>query len=305
MEEPEKSINSYRGTGLIVSHDSGGADILSSLVKNNIFSFKACLDGPAKSIFNNKIGAFDLISLKDGIKNSDWVITSTSWASDLEYQAIKQARKDKKFVVSLLDHWVNYKQRFNHYNSLILPNEIWVCDQYAYNLANDIFSNTLIKLIKNPLLLEFKKEFKFFQQKIIASENLKLLFLSDNIEEALSKQYNDSNYWGYTDKTSFEFLYENFTVISNKISQITIRSHPSESINNYHWALDRYGPFVKISNKESLAEDIANHNIIAGSESMAMVLALYCGKDVICCIPPGGKSCALPHKEILILNRMI
>ena len=38
---------------------------------------------------------------------------------------------------------------------------------------------------------------------------------------------------------------------------------------------------------------------------MAMVIALIAGKQVVSVIPPGGRSCVLPYKEIKHLQHMI
>ena len=55
----------------------------------------------------------------------------------------------------------------------------------------------------------------------------------------------------------------------------------------------------------TLAEDILCSHIVVGCESMAMVVALLADKLVISCIPPGGRACQLPHKEILDLKDMV
>lgn len=47
-----------------------------------------------------------------------------------------------------------------------------------------------------------------------------------------------------------------------------------------------------------LGGDIASNDVIVGNESMAMVLAIQCGRRVVCRIPPGGRECALPFLEI-------
>ena len=54
----------------------------------------------------------------------------------------------------------------------------------------------------------------------------------------------------------------------------------------------------KINNKESLIEQILNSDLIVGCETMAMIVGVIAKKRVISIIPPGGKKCSLPHREI-------
>ena len=77
--------------------------------------------------------------LFDAINESNYVITSTSWQSNLEKEAIIISKKLGKYVISLIDHWVNYKERFILNGTLNLPNEIWVTDEYAFKIAKSNF----------------------------------------------------------------------------------------------------------------------------------------------------------------------
>ena len=88
----------------------------------------------------------------------DMVLTSTSWQSKLELNAISYARSIGKKCISILDHWVNYRERFIREGELILPDEIWVCDNHAFALAKKTFPKIKIQKIKNYDLIEFKDE---------------------------------------------------------------------------------------------------------------------------------------------------
>ena len=48
--------------------------------------------------------------------------------------------------ISVLDHWVNYKERFIRGGELILPDEIWVCDNHALALAKKAFPGARVSL---------------------------------------------------------------------------------------------------------------------------------------------------------------
>lgn len=81
----------------IFSHDAGSAEIISSWCKNKRenYKFLYVLKGPAKKIFKKKLTKLNETNFLNAINRSDFVVTGTSWQSDLEYRAIKYCRKKK------------------------------------------------------------------------------------------------------------------------------------------------------------------------------------------------------------------
>ena len=123
----------------IVSHDTGGAEILSSWLKHNNHSASVVAAGPAKKIFEFKCPNVEFLNLEDALMKSDWVLTGTGWESNFERQAISKAHKLGIKTIAFLDHWVNYRERFEENGSIVLPDEIWVGDSEAEKLAKNIF----------------------------------------------------------------------------------------------------------------------------------------------------------------------
>ena len=80
----------------LVSHDAGGAEIISHWSKNRDDNFLHVLDGPAISIFARNLNNLNLVSLDDAIKQSDFIICGTSWQSDLEKIAINIGDEDEE-----------------------------------------------------------------------------------------------------------------------------------------------------------------------------------------------------------------
>ena len=111
---------------LIVAHDAGGAEIISAWVKaNSQHEYRFILQGPAVITFSRKISEIKNESIENLLlifPEIDFVLTGTSWGSDLERQVIQIARKQNVFVTSYLDHWVNYAERFRYQGMLCLPN---------------------------------------------------------------------------------------------------------------------------------------------------------------------------------------
>lgn len=142
----------------IVSHDAGGAELLSNwLLSNHDTSYLYQLSGPAIEIFQKNLGAINLVSSAQLFDKCNSLICGTSWQSTLEVQAIKKFKKEGKRTVAFLDHWVNYRERFLLDNKLILPDEIWTADLYAEQIARKCFPSTMIKKKLMRILKKLKR----------------------------------------------------------------------------------------------------------------------------------------------------
>jgi hypothetical protein len=135
---------------LVVSHDAGGAEILSSWLKRekNINNFFFILEGPALNIFKKKLGNLKRLQEKN-VKDIQFqkILTGTSWESNIEKKYIKYGLKKKIPTFCFLDHWNNYKERFTFKGKLYLPDQIYVSDKYAFNIAKKAFKKTNQKFL--------------------------------------------------------------------------------------------------------------------------------------------------------------
>ncbi len=84
----------------VISHDAGGAEVLSSYVREQKLDCHFVLDGPAGKVFERKLGAIKTSSLEEALRNSTSILCGASWQSDLELKASKLARSlGKRCVV--------------------------------------------------------------------------------------------------------------------------------------------------------------------------------------------------------------
>jgi len=219
----------------------------------------------------------------------------------LEWNIIKEAKKQQKKVIVFLDHWVNYRERFIRNNEECLPDEIWVGDHYAERIAKDNFSNLKIKLIENPYLLDIKKQLSRLGK--IRVRGNSVLYVCEPIREHAYFKHGDEHYWGYTEEEALRFFLTSIDEMFKAKKSIIIRPHPSEFLNKYDWVFDEFNHNdIKIDNKKTLLEQIFDSDIVVGCETMAMVVAILAEKEVISSIPPGGRACVLPYKEIKIIK---
>lgn len=282
----------------IVAHDAGGAEIISSYVLKNKLNCKFCLEGPAVEIFRNKIGNITVSPLETLILESDLVICGTSWNSDLENRAIRNARQKGKISIAFLDHWVNYADRFNKCGQLCLPDHIWVGDPHAEILARREFPTVPVRRVGNPYLENIISEIKGLEARDDNENGQSFLYLCEPIREHSLKLCDNELYFGYTEEDAIKFFLSNLHRLGLRVNRILVRLHPSEPRKKYNWLVSEFNLPIDIQQHGNLASAINVADVVFGCESMAMVVALMAGKRVISCIPPGGRPCSLPFAEI-------
>lgn len=289
----------------LVCHDAGGAEILSSWAKLQSEEFCRVTEGPARKIFDRKLGTGESLELEQAIQKADWLLCGTSWQSDLERRAVSLGRRSGKKVISFIDHWVNYPERFIMDGNLVLPNEIWVGDTDAEIIAKSVFPDTPVVLQNNPYFSELKAQLHNISRTQTEKDLKTILYVCEPIREHALLQHGDEHYWGYTEEEALNFFLENVAVLGVQVKEIQVRPHPSEEASKYFWSTANQNFNVVIGGKGSLLEGIVAADIIVGCESMAMVVALLDHKRVISSIPPGGKACGLPQNAIEHLQNLV
>ncbi len=282
----------------VISHDAGGAELLSSLIRNTNLDCNYCIRGPAKNIFKNKLKIKNARNFERIIEGSTIVLCTSSWESDHEYKAIKYAKKIKKYTIVLFDHWVFYKERLIRRNLLVIPDEIWVVDKYAKEIASKHFPMVKIKIKKNYFLQNFQKYLSNNQSN--ANTN-NILYVCEPIKNHAIKMFNNAFYFGYDEYEALSFFLRILPKLKIKYNKIIIRPHPSESKMKYNY-LKKISNKISISNSKLLINDILSSHSVFGCDTMAMVVAKKLKKKVYCTIPKSGKKLSIPINGIVRLN---
>lgn len=291
------------GVCAVICHDAGGAEILSSYVRRTGLRCVFALDGPARKVFERKLGPIQLLAPEEAVNESDWVLVGTSWQSELEFEALGSARVQGKHAVAFLDHWVNYRERFERSGEIHLPDEIWVGDAHALRIAEEAFPAVPIRLIENPYFLDLRDEITQRQRKVQGeSESLRVLYVCEPIKEHAKRRYGDERHWGYTEEDALRYFLGRIDTLGKPFDEIVIRPHPSEEPDKYVWAEREYNLPIKLGGTRPLIDEIVDSNVVVGCNSMAMVVGLLAGKRVISCVPPSGQPCSLPQTEIMVLR---
>lgn len=274
---------------LIVSHDAGGAYLLSKWCNDykSRCHFTYYLSGPAVSIFKDEINNINIISEIE-LFDTDCVITTTGWQTNFEKDAIELAKLNGIYVCSYLDHWANYKSRFIKDRDILIPDEIWCADQDALIIAKKEFKElgSKFRLIRNRHLSQFIRKVNNFDNYkssiLICLEPIRDGQCSIELYEFLAS-----------------YLSNNFSVGSHVI----IRNHPSEvekNLDNFVSMLDKNFN-VEISNNE-LAYDLSISSCIFGYQTSVLVYALKLNKKVYSFFPVKRIPSSLPHSGINYIN---
>lgn len=285
----------------IVSHDAGGAELLASYVARAGGEWRFVLEGPARKVFERRLGRVACSVLETAIDECDEVITGSSWQSDLEWLAIGATRKAGKKSTTFLDHWVNYRERFLRDDIEHLPDALWVGDSYAEEMARRLFPAMPIELIENPYFEDIRADIA--RQRLLAQSRsykagIRILFVAEPLSEHATRAYGNPLYWGYTEFDALRYLQANLPSLGAPVAELVIRPHPSEKVGKYDSIAHELGGFARVGGDRSLIEEVVDCDVVVGCSSMAMVVGLLANKRVHCAIPPGGHPCSLPHREI-------
>jgi hypothetical protein len=283
----------------VVAHDAGGAEILSSYVRRSGLPCRYALAGPAVRVFERKLGPIDVSGIEDAVRSSSSVLCGTSWQSDLELGAIAHARGLGKPSVAFLDHWVNYHERFQRAGGECLPDEIWVGDAIAESLARRVFQSLPVRLVENPYFEDIRQELAACPRRPGRDpQAVSVLYVTEPVRAHALRQFGNERHWGYGEEDALRYFLAHVAVLGRPVERIVIRPHPAESPGKYHWAAREFDLPIEGGGARPLVEDIVEADVVAGCESMAMVVGLLAGKRVVSSIPPGGHACRLPHPGI-------
>lgn len=286
----------------IVANDSGAAELILAWFKSGMLSFDTCsfcLEGPAAKLFQLQQPNLKFLSLEDALIGARVLLSGTGWSSSLEHNARVVAKKNGIKTIAVIDHWVNYRERFVRNHIEVLPDIIWVSDEYAYLEAKRCFPNVEIVKQKNDYLKSQIDEILTY--KIVREEGVtNVLYVLEPIRDS----------WAGSEIAG-EFQGLDFFIISipnlDLLGELTIilKPHPSDPLDKY----DRWVSSIGMSNiyvekKKSLANLLAWSDVVVGCETYAMVVALATNKRVISSLPSYAHNCRLPHDNIERLNQI-
>lgn len=258
---------------VIFSHDAGGAQMLSSYLNSNkIFNVYGICRGPAVKIFKEKKINVKPINIKKAILIGDIFFTTTSWKSKLEKIAMKNLFLNKKKFITLIDHWVHFKKRFDF---KYLPNELWSFDKKSYLICNKYFKNTKVRLKKNFFHKYALNEISKYNKGKNYKSNY--LYLTEPISDLNLKLYKKKIKISEKDALNY------FLGKCDRKKNITIRVHPNDKQKKYKYILKKYSHLnIKFDDKTNIYMQLAINFNVVSYQSSVLNLA-YKNKNRVLC----------------------
>jgi len=290
----------------VVCHDAGAANLVFAWLREwtqagllEQHEFKILLQGPAKKAW--QLDPVPLphmqlhTALSDAIAGCQSVLTGTGWASSFEHDARRLAIALKIPSIAVIDHWVNYSQRFERDGVVALPNQIWVSDGYAYEMATQLFKDVQILELPNNYLNNLIKSMS-----PVPNDCENLLYVLEPIR----------NDWGRGEPGEFQaldFFVNNLEKVVGLVPvHITLRPHPSDPPDKYKkWLLAHSSLDIALDSQLRLSDAIAQARWVVGAETFAMVIASAAGRKTYSSLPPWANRCSLPIPEIMHLRDLV
>jgi hypothetical protein len=295
----QNSVTELSPPTAVVCHDAGAANIIQAIIAAQpSHDWRPAMFGPAARSWHalGLVTPTLLTSVESALDGAALLLSGTGWYSDVEHKARKLARAQGISNVAVLDHWVNYKERFLRDGELVLPDEIYVTDEYALSEARKTFPSIVISQHENLY---------------IAKQLSDLARLKGKADEVLYLLEPIRSDWPRHEAGEFEALkyflehWDGLMIPAN--ATLRLRPHPSESPNKYiDWLASNFtqNRRIVIDENISLAKAMAHARWVVGCETNAMVVALYAGCKVISTLPPWAPRCRLPHLGITHLREL-
>src|SRR5437870_12848252 len=99
----------------VVCHDAGAANIILAWMQAEVgCDWRVVMQGPAARLWSglDVPNAKGYDTLEQAFEGAAVLLSGTSWASEIEHEARRQARVRGIKSIAVIDHWVNYKERF-------------------------------------------------------------------------------------------------------------------------------------------------------------------------------------------------
>lgn len=275
----------------VVCHDAGAANLIIHWVARGMgVPVRPFMAGPARTLWTAALPGHPLLgSSEEALDGAACLLSGTGWASDIEHRARMAAAAAGRFSVAVLDHWVNFPERFERSGTCQWPDAFVVTDKWALREAG--------RALPQLPIFEWPNRYMEFELAKIARAPVDgdILYIC---EPARSD-------WGRDVPGEFQairFFLENMELLRPaRSTKIRFRPHPSEDRHKYD-AIIGGVDYAELDGSPSLGESISRSTVVGGMSSAAMIVALMSGRRVFCSLPPWAPACALPHDGIIHLR---
>jgi len=289
---PNSALSNWQMPTAVVAHDAGAANLIIAWLKAWNWPIRACVKGPALKLWEQNFPERPSCqSIEEALEGCSSLITGTGWASQFEHEARRLGHDRGMRVVAVLDHWVNYASRFEFDGKIVWPDEIWVADRWAEEIAIRTFPCLPIRLFDNLYLRDQ------LNQVVPPPGNGTMLYVLEPVR----------NYWGRDldgEIQALDYMLQHLEIVwPNTINRIILRLHPSDPAGKYDCYL-RVDQRIEVDQSVDISKAISQADVVVGVESFALTLALAAGRPVFSSLPPWAPSLRLPQEGIQQIRQL-
>lgn len=276
----------------VVTHDAGATNLIIAWLKAWKWPVRACVDGPARKLWTQAFpGQSTSPTVEHALQGCASVLTGTGWAARLEHDARRIGRCRGMHVAAVVDHWVNYPERFEREGEAVWPDELWVADAWAEAIARQTLPQMPIRQLENLYL-----QAQLAQVSPLPGDGT-LLYVLEPVR----------NDWGRGVAGEFQALdytLQHLEAIGHApVRRIVLRPHPSDPSGKY-LQYQFADPRIEMDRSADIAKAISQADLVVGVESFALTLALAAGRAVFSSLPPWAPMLRLPQEGIQQIRRI-
>lgn len=261
------------GRAAVVCHDAGAAaHAFAWLAGKPRREAVVYAEGPAARIATTH-GLRLADSLERALASADWALVGTGWQSNLEKRAMQVCAALHISCVAIVDHWVNYPNRFRGLRIHELPRHVVVTDSAAEDLARQQLVWATVARWPNDQATAFVRRVRAFQDRGGLDQPY-LLWLQEPIRDAdgrvrdpLTDPRYASRAWDLIAKEADK----------RSIQRVIVRMHPSQRPLTYNTGTVIVE--VRDPHKSTLTNDVSGAAMCLGINSYALYLAAKAGVE--------------------------
>lgn len=285
----------------VVCHDAGAANLIIAWLRCYAGELRPCMAGPARILWENAFPENATFSLEDALDGAATLLSGTGWASDIEHGARRLARTNGIRNIAVLDHWTNYRERFERDGELMLPDELWVADTDAEAEAWRCFPGLPVRRLPNYYLERLVLDVATYHPAPACSDPRHILYVLEPVRQDWGRSGEPGEF------QALAFFLESLPALGiDEGVKIRLRPHPSDPPGKYDdWPLCHPNLDLAVEEGGTLAEQIAWADWVVGCETFALVIAMQAGRIAVSVLPPWAPRCRLPQRDLLHLRDFV
>lgn len=254
-----------------------------------------CAAGPAAQRLADVWLGVPRCELSSALDGAEVLLSGTGHGM-LEHEARREATARGLKNVAVLDHYANWESRFTRDGLTVLPDTLIVADAPAEALARQRFP--VVPVVRWPNL--------YLAGEVAAVHALRPRQPRRPPERIVvviePLVYSWPGAGGRPGEfVVIDYLLEHLPALGADpaMTEVRLRPHPSDPAGKYdHYTGRQRHARVCIAPTGDLSGDLAWADLVAGTNTYAMVVAVEAGRPTICILPPPLPRCVLPFDAI-------